>query len=188
MMKLTHHSSSIRLLSRLVIVLAAVLIILGPAPATRGFQSPAKYGQATLNLQAPKRGPRVRSVPAGPVINPGRIQPDAIRLANGKVLFAGGESTSGGETACDLYDPVTNTAAPTGSLATGRSYPRATLLANGKVLLSGGANGSGTLSSAELYDPATGLWSRTGSMLVVRAFHAEVLLPNGKVLVAGGDE
>lgn len=102
--------------------------------------------------------------------------------------FAGGDSTSGSQTACDLYDPVTNTAAPTGSLATGRSYPLATLLANGKVLLSGGANGSGTLSSAELYDPATGLWSRTGSMLVVRAFHAEVLLPNGKVLVAGGDE
>ncbi|MFM8392875.1 MAG: Kelch repeat-containing protein, partial [Acidobacteriota bacterium] len=100
----------------------------------------------------------------------------------------GGLGSSGAVSDCDLYDPATNTAAPTGSLATARTFLRATLLANGKVLVSGGVDSSGPVSSAELYDPATGLWSSTGSMSVVRAFHATVLLPNGKVLVAGGDD
>ena len=191
-MKLTHPSDSIRTLFRLVIIVAGGLLILGPAPVTSGFQTPAKYGRPfEQKVQAPNKGPRLRNIPAptGPNINPGRIQPDTITLANGKVLFAGGVSfSSGAVSACDLYDPVANTAAPTGSLATARAFHRATLLANGKVLVSGGSDASLTAytSSVELYDPATGLWSSTASMSTAKALHAAVLLPNGKVLIAGG--
>jgi N-acetylneuraminic acid mutarotase len=72
-----------------------------------------------------------------------------VLLGNGKVLLAGDEITYSGHTSptarCALYDPSTNTWAPTGSLlhATRRT---ATLLRSGKVLSVGG-------SDAELYTP-----------------------------------
>ena len=106
-------------------------------------------------------------------------------LPNGKVLVAAGMVTEGHyERSAELFDPATNTFAPTGSLAVARACHSATLLPNGKVLIAGGADGSD--SSAELYDPASGTFSRTGDMSVVRDGATATLLKNGKVLVAGG--
>jgi N-acetylneuraminic acid mutarotase len=116
----------------------------------------------------------------------------ATLLPNGKVLIAGGHaqyfvfniivSTS------ELYDPVTETWTPTGSLVTARSGQTATLLSNGKVLVTGGNHtGMDRLSSAELFDSASGTWAETGELTVARSAHTATLLPNGKVLVAGGD-
>ncbi len=59
----------------------------------------------------------------------------ATLLPNGKVLVCGG--LSGGSSA-DLYDPDTNTWAPTGAMGAGRDGHTATLLADGTVLVCGG--------------------------------------------------
>ena len=44
-MQLTHPSDLVRMLFQLMISVAAVVLILEPAPAPRGFQTPAKSGQ-----------------------------------------------------------------------------------------------------------------------------------------------
>ena len=127
----------------------------------------------------------------------GRTAHTATRLANGKVLIAGGLDTG---TSLDnplasalLYDPTTGTFTPTGSMATPRFRHSATLLPNGKVLIGGGVTtGSGgiCINSAELFDPAanngTGAFTSAGSMVAFRADFTATLLPNGKVLMTGG--
>jgi hypothetical protein len=119
-----------------------------------------------------------------------RYNHTATLLPNGKVLIAGG--TDGGATAsAELYDPITSTYTPTGSMIAKRYDHRATLLPNGKVLIAGGYDstlpgGADSLASAELYDPATGTFTATGSMSVERYSPTATLLPNGKVLIAGG--
>ncbi len=114
----------------------------------------------------------------------------ATLLKNGRVLVAGGcFSTCGiyaGRTA-ELYDPVTGTWTPTGSMAIARAQHTAALLPNGKVLVSGGLTDLGAITaSAELYDPATGTWSPAASMLNARRLGQAVSGPGGRVLVIGG--
>ncbi|MDE1962152.1 MAG: hypothetical protein KGH80_11190, partial [Xanthomonadaceae bacterium] len=109
----------------------------------------------------------------------------ATLLPSGKVLAAGGDSSSGNLASAELYDPATNSWSAAGSLANARYYHTATLLASGKVLVAGGYN-SGALASAELYDPASDSWSAAGLLSAARYAHTATLLPSGKVLVAGG--
>jgi hypothetical protein len=117
----------------------------------------------------------------------------ATLLPSGKVLVAGGYTHSysrysGGKglvlASAELYDPVTRTWGPTGSLATARYSHTATLLPTGAVLVAGGYGGGG-LASAELYDPSTGAWRTTGPMATARSAHTATLLKAGKVLVTG---
>ncbi len=122
----------------------------------------------------------------------GRMRHTATLLPNGKVLVAGGQKNSTGYLAADylssaeLYDPVTRSFTPTGSMATARSSHTATLLPSGKVLIAGGYN-TGYLSSAELYDPAAGTFSSAKPMGTARKNHRAVLLKNStKVLIVGG--
>ncbi|MBM3728932.1 MAG: hypothetical protein FJW40_26335 [Acidobacteria bacterium] len=112
----------------------------------------------------------------------------ATLLPDGKVLIAGGY---GQDTrtlaAAELFDPVTNTFAQTGSLGAPRADHVAVLLPDGRVLVVGGLGPGWTfLSSAELYDPATGTFSPTGSMTEERESHVPVRLQDGRVLVVGG--
>ena len=115
----------------------------------------------------------------------------AVRLPNGKVLVAGGET--GGTTvtgylkSAELYDPDTGKWSATGSMAYSRYQFAMVLLPTGKVLAVGGYGGGLFRASAELYDPATGTWSSAGSVGTPRAWTTATLLQNGKVLVAGGD-
>jgi N-acetylneuraminic acid mutarotase len=118
----------------------------------------------------------------------------------GKVLVAGGDDYLGGSSyetlsTCELFDPVSNTWSPTGSMAAPRQLHQAVLLANGKVLVVGGSTSRSTsvgmTKTAEIYDPANGTWSPTGSLNVARYWYTNAgqmatLLPNGKVLVVGG--
>jgi hypothetical protein len=123
----------------------------------------------------------------------------ATLLPNGKVLIAGGFSTSNVGTftenvllTAELYDPATGAFTPTGSLGTARGGHTATLLANGKVLVAGGLislNFSGVsvvASTAELYDPLTGTFTATGNLTAERQEHTATLLPDGRVLIVGG--
>jgi len=116
----------------------------------------------------------------------------ATLLPSGKVLIAGGvdsNSYNNSLASAELYDPVTGTFAPTGSMGAARDTHTETLLPNRKVLLTGGVDRASTnvLSSAEVYDPQTGTFSPTGGMLTTREEHTATLLPSGKVLIAGGE-
>ena len=104
-------------------------------------------------------------------------------LGNGKVLVAGGFSSSGAPLASsELYDPASGTFSPTlNNMPNKAAGHTATLLGNGKVLVVGGGN-----SSSELYDPTTNMWSPSGGSSGQRSYHSATLLPNGKVLIAGG--
>jgi Kelch motif len=114
----------------------------------------------------------------------------ATLLPNGKVLIVGGwqfNFPSSALASAELYDPISGTFSPTGSMSTGRVDQTATLLGNGEVLVVGGfGNLQLGLASAELYDPSAGTFSPTGSMVEGRGNQTATLLGNGKVLVAGG--
>ncbi len=120
---------------------------------------------------------------------------------NGKVLIVGGNDawyrnnsgpTLRGITGAELYDPLTGTFAPTGSMHSPRYAHTATLLPNGKVLVAGGVGDGGNLTqppvnqSAELYDPTTGTFIAIGRMRVPRINHTATLIAGGRVLIVGG--
>jgi hypothetical protein len=119
----------------------------------------------------------------------GRFTHAAALLFNGKVLVAGGTTTTdrGALASALLYDPATGTFSATGSMGDGRSQYTLTLLPGGKVLAAGGfGSDSNALASAALYDPATGKWSPTAPLSQARYAHTATLLFSGKVLVSGG--
>ncbi len=157
----------------------------GTVLLTGGFADGFGGTPAVLNTAELHNGVSVTLLPnlGGP-----RVHQSATLLANGKVLIAGGQSTASGGSelaTAELYNPVTATFSPTGSMSVTRTSHTATLLPNGKVLIAGGA-GPFPLASAELYDPATGAFSLTGSMSIAHSSLSATLLPNGKVLIAGG--
>lgn len=117
-------------------------------------------------------------------------------LANGKILFAGGESDFEIDSShAELYDPATGTFASTGGMTSRRDWHTLTPLPDGTVLAAGGetttctSNGcmfAGSLASAELYNPSTAAFTATGNMTARRETHTATLLKDGRVLFAGG--
>jgi hypothetical protein len=111
-----------------------------------------------------------------------------VRLRDGRVLVAGGWTTSGLTATGELYDPQTNRFAPAARLRAPRGGITATLLRDGRVLLVGGRVGSRSTRTAELFDPRSARFSATGSMSVARSAHVAVRLRDGRVLVVGGSD
>src|SRR5260370_840437 len=129
-----------------------------------------------------------------PVMNAARENATATLLPDGKVLIAGGFGDAGVLSSTELYDPATNTFAPsnaTPEMNSARVADTATLLPGGKVLIAGGFNfiTFPSLSSTELYDPATNTFAASNATPVMnsmREIGTATLLPNGKVLIAAG--
>ncbi|MFA5909752.1 MAG: kelch repeat-containing protein [Vicinamibacterales bacterium] len=119
-----------------------------------------------------------------------RIGPTITALADGKYLVAGGVSQPVGILAtAEIYDPITQTSTPTGSMHEGRIYHVAARLADGRVLIAGGANSTGPLATAEIFDPATGIFTTTAAPMAGQRLGATAnLLLDGRVLVAGGND
>jgi hypothetical protein len=117
----------------------------------------------------------------------GREEFTATLLPSGKVLVAGGLSSSIALASAELYDPATHSWASAGSMAASRYAQTATLLPSGKVLILGGRfSSTGYRAQAELYDPATHSWASAAPMASARGYHTATLLSSGKVLVTGG--
>src|SRR6185503_3838659 len=87
-----------------------------------------------------------------------------------------------------IFNPSTNSIAPTAGLNVARAAASATSLIDGRVAIIGGTDGTNDLRSAEIYDPALQSFTTTSTQLSVGVHgHSAVLLPNnGSVLVAGG--
>ncbi len=114
-----------------------------------------------------------------------------LKLADGKILVAGGLTSSSTSTnSVEIFDPTTNTWSTTYPMGTSRAYATATLLTSGKVLVTGGYvntnSAANTHSTTEIYDPATQVWITGPAMNSKRQNHSAVKLSNGTVLIAGG--
>jgi hypothetical protein len=118
----------------------------------------------------------------------------ATLLANGQVLFTGGEIDMATgpvpSSAAGLYNPTNDTFSATGYMVSARDGATAVLLSDNKgVLISGGSDDfDSVVASAEIYNPATGTFHATAQpMSTPRLGHSAVLLANGQqVLIVGG--
>lgn len=119
----------------------------------------------------------------------------AIRLADGRVLMAGGYN--GGGSACtdtdpvdtEIYDPSTGQWSFAGNLPHGWLGGTMVLLQDGRVLLvDGNQTGTAAFAEAVIFDPSTGQWSEAATPLLPRSGAAATLLPDGKVLVSQGGQ
>ena len=127
-----------------------------------------------------------------------RLNFASCHLADGRLLVAGGTTPfafSGRTTACEIYDPHTDTWSATGSLAKPRALHTLTLLDNGTVLAAGGAfTGVPVDNKSEIFNPALDLWVSTafmpflGGTATDRWSHEAVLLDSGDVLLVSGLE
>ncbi|WP_328455455.1 DUF6603 domain-containing protein [Amycolatopsis sp. NBC_00438] len=119
---------------------------------------------------------------AGPLPVPA-AESDAVRLADGRVLVAGGTGPDGAPLAgTALFDPTADAWSAGPPLTTGRRLHTTTRLADGRVLVAGG----GAHASAEVFDPAAGVWTLTSAMSTARHGHTATALPDGRILVTGG--
>ncbi len=113
-----------------------------------------------------------------------RQEHTSVLLGDGKVLYIGGWDR-GPSDSINLFDTLTGSSSPTGSMNKGRWLPTAAALGDRRVLVTGGGN-NGNLASAEIYDPSSGTWSSAGEMAKGRMNHTMTLLSDGRVLVTGG--
>lgn len=114
-----------------------------------------------------------------------RWHDSAVTLMNGKVLVVGAAciaSPCPGALTADLFDPTTNTFAPSKSpLKVERQFTRAALLPDGRVLIA--SAGEPTL---EIYDPDADTFTQVPHT-VVHTYGFMVRLRDGRVLFGGGD-
>lgn len=124
-----------------------------------------------------------------PPLSVARRSHSATLLADGRVLVAGGRFGIAGpdvHASAEIYDPVTGTWSPTGSLSTPREAHSATLLPDGHVLAVNGYY-QNALASAEVYDPVSGAWREIAAPLACHGVaHTATLMSDGRVLVVGG--
>jgi hypothetical protein len=122
----------------------------------------------------------------------------AVRLANGRVLVAGGYRDYRRPNAlrsAESFNPQTRRWSATGSMATPRQGAAVALLPDGRALVAGGArdgdpsglDGFRPTASVETFDPRTGAWAAAAAMPFALPFLDAAVLPSGRVLVVGGE-
>lgn len=113
----------------------------------------------------------------------------SARLADGRVLVAGGSTGQGRDTAeAEIFDPAVALFTRASAMARPRQDASATALADGAVLIAGGSDGDSSVGTAEIFRPADGSWSAAGTLHQSRRLQGASLLSNGRVLVSGGEQ
>jgi hypothetical protein len=119
----------------------------------------------------------------------------ATVLPDGRVLVTGGHVGRQAQiqihATAELYDPVSGTFRPTGSMTRVRHKHDAAPLPDGRVLIVGGADArddQGAYDAVEVYDPDAGTFSPAGQMLWQRYKIQGTTVPllDGQLLLAGG--
>ncbi len=105
----------------------------------------------------------------------------AVRLLDGRVLVAGGDTGGGVLTAsAEIFDPATGTWAPTNPMNTVRQEFSGVLMPDGRVFVAGYYS-----DTAEIFDPADESWTALPPMSCQRPESRAVVLLDGRILVAG---
>jgi N-acetylneuraminic acid mutarotase len=90
---------------------------------------------------------------SGPPLATARAFHTASRLPSGRILVAGGASTSGTAIqSSELFDGGANAWLAAGNLNDGRDFQTTDLLASGKLITTGGSGPLSSLASSELFD------------------------------------
>jgi len=123
-------------------------------------------------------------------MNSARSNHVAVKLPNGAILVAGGNTGGASLASAETYAPD-GSFVPNNNMQTARASFTGTLLTRGpnagKVLLVGGLINNVSIPTVELFDPTTGNFTLgTSHMANGRFQHTATLLPNGDVLIAGG--
>jgi N-acetylneuraminic acid mutarotase len=139
---------------------------------------------------------RTLDAQAGPNMITPRALHAAATLNDGRVLFTGGVAGTGVTTACEIYDPATNTFTAAADLAGLRAGHAAATLPDGRVMVVGGTTNftdlttaiTAVLNTTEIYNPATNTWAAGPNIGGRRLVPSLTRLSNGRLLLAGGIE
>ena len=116
-----------------------------------------------------------------------RVQHAAVQLANGDILFIGGDGAASGTS--ELYDSKLGKFVLSGTVVDPRQAARAAALPDGRVVLVGGMpprnDEFAPLRSAEIWAPASGRWSALPPSPTPRAWPS-VLIIGGVVYQLSG--
>lgn len=116
------------------------------------------------------------------------------RLADGKLLFMGGEDEiEGSLRKAGYFDYQTETWTEIGSMNRRRWYPSAIQLGDGSVIVFGGQTSPADVGSnddtIEFYDPGSGLWAMAGGQNIPgqyeEAYNRVHLMPDGRIFQSG---
>ncbi|MDN5764388.1 MAG: hypothetical protein L0H96_00945 [Humibacillus sp.] len=155
-------------------MVATALVATSPAGA-----SGAEPTGATL-LAAATASPTTGWARTSPMTT-ARVDHAATRLADGRVLVAGGVNTGAALSSSELYNPATGTWQAAADMPIAVTKAAAVTLPDGTVLVAGGAG-----TATELYNPTTNVWT-TGPRMPAANYSATfaATLPNDHVFVLG---
>ena len=115
-------------------------------------------GYPALRTASEFFNPATSSFAAAPALLESRLNLSATALADGRIVFAGGQidwATNENGSSIEIYDPVSNTFSSAGDMRVDRTRHVAELISGGRVMF--GFGHSQTLSAArsvEVFDPA----------------------------------
>lgn len=112
-----------------------------------------------------------------------------VRLADGRVFFAGGSTVNVLNDLGQIYDPASGLfATTTGTMSVASQSRTGNLLPDGRVLVAGGFDADGSILGAEIFDPNTELFGPAGPGFRPRSNHSATTLADGRVLIVGGTD